>query len=103
METIVETFTEILSSNPNAVHLTGKLVLQVRVGNGADLNGQECAGTTWTKCAGENQHCSFSGTKTVKYGHGTDWSTKTKTNGVQCSNGVFGDPKPGQVKECYYQ
>jgi len=57
----------------------------------------------WTKCAGEGQHCSFSGTKTVKYGHGTDWSTKTKTNGVQCTNGVFGDPKPGQVKDCYYQ
>lgn len=22
---------------------------------------------------------------------------------MQCTNGVFGDPKPGQVKDCYYQ
>jgi serine protease len=57
-------------------------------------------GLTWVKCAVEGGFCSFSGTKTVRYGIGTSWYTKTLTNGTGCNNTVFGDPAHGYVKEC---
>ncbi len=57
---------------------------------------------TWTFCANENQFCSFSGTKLVRYGAGTTFTTKTATNGISCANWVFGDPIPGVAKHCDY-
>ena len=56
----------------------------------------------WTYCASENTHCSFSGTKEVIYGINGSYFIGTFSNGVACSNSVFGDPIPGYVKECYY-
>lgn len=59
---------------------------------------------TWTTCANENGFCSFSGTAQVQYGANGVWVTQTHTNGVSCTNAVFGDPIPGVVKTCqYYQ
>lgn len=55
---------------------------------------------TWTTCASEGGHCSFSGTAPVRYGVNGIWTTRTFTNGVSCTNGVFGDPVPGTVKSC---
>lgn len=55
---------------------------------------------TWTTCAVENAFCSFAGTAPVKYGAGSSWYTGTFTNGVLCSNSVFGDPLYGTVKSC---
>jgi type IV pilus assembly protein PilY1 len=53
-------------------------------------------------CAGENQTCSFSGqTREVWYGANSSWYYKTFTGSVSCSNGVFGDPISGTVKNCY--
>jgi hypothetical protein len=63
-----------------------------------DLNSAQT--TTWTKCADENGTCSFSGTKTVRYGAGSSWYTKTATSSIGCNNTVFGDPAPGIFKEC---
>lgn len=54
---------------------------------------------TWPKCADENGSCSCNGV--VKYGHGNNWKEKTATGSISCSNGEFGDPKPGTVKACY--
>jgi len=54
----------------------------------------------WVKCASEYENCGFSGTYTVRYGTGSSWSTKTLTDGVTCSNAVFGDPAYGYAKEC---
>ena len=61
--------------------------------------------TLWTICGGENGSCSFSGTRTVRYGangaSASGWATLVLTGGTACSNGVFGDPLPGTVKNCY--
>jgi hypothetical protein len=59
--------------------------------------------STWTTCAQENQLCSFSGTRNVRYGANGTWTVRQTTasgGGVQCSNSVFGDPVPGVVKSC---
>lgn len=57
---------------------------------------------TWTACAGENGTCSFSGTRDVRYGAGSNFATRSFTGAVQCSNSVFGDPAPDVVKSCSY-
>jgi hypothetical protein len=57
----------------------------------------------WTLCAMEWGFCSFSGTRTVRYGAGSTWIQReiAATNGgVQCRNSVFGDPAPGITKRC---
>lgn len=60
------------------------------------------AQTAWTQCAGENQTCTFTGTKLVRYGNGSNWSpTKTLTSPVGCNNTTFApDPFPGNYKVC---
>ena len=55
---------------------------------------------TWTTCASENQFCTFSGTALVRYGALDTWVTGTFTDGVWCTNAVFGDPLVGTVKSC---
>ncbi|WP_442956415.1 fibronectin type III domain-containing protein [Paenibacillus sp. YIM B09110] len=55
----------------------------------------------WELCAGENNMCSFTGTKEVRYGAGSSFNYGTYTNGVMCSNNTFGDPAPGQYKSCF--
>jgi len=57
---------------------------------------------TWTQCAGEGETCSFSGTRSVKYGVDASAVVDTFTNSVNCSNSTFGDPAVGQWKACWY-
>ncbi|WP_343734446.1 PilC/PilY family type IV pilus protein [Acidovorax sp.] len=56
-------------------------------------------------CSAENAFCTFSGTKMVWYGkkNGTtnNWYVAPAYNGVNCNSTTFGDPYPGQAKECY--
>src|SRR5262249_55947614 len=55
----------------------------------------------WTFCANEHDRCAFTGAKEVRYGvTGSYTSPRTFTDGVSCSNDVFGDPIPGTVKHC---
>ncbi|WP_233566620.1 fibronectin type III domain-containing protein [Cohnella endophytica] len=55
----------------------------------------------WTNCAGENNLCSFTGTKQVRYGVTSSYAYGTFTNSVMCSNNAFGtDPAVGQYKTC---
>jgi chitodextrinase len=55
----------------------------------------------WVACAGENQTCSFTGTKEVRYGANGNYVKGTFTNSVVCSNNAFGtDPAPGYYKTC---
>jgi probable HAF family extracellular repeat protein len=56
----------------------------------------------WTDCAQEDQQCSFSGRREVRYGADGTFTYKTLTGPVQCSNAVFGDPLPGVDKACSY-
>jgi len=51
------------------------------------------------KCADEGGRCSCTGK--VRYGHGTSWATKQSSGAIQCTNGVFGDPKRGTRKACF--
>lgn len=46
--------------------------------------------------------CSFSGTKTVRYGSDKGYFFKTASHGIACSNDVFADPAVGDVKTCSY-
>ncbi len=59
--------------------------------------------SNWTFCAIENDICSFSGTKTVRYGANGVYATQTLSNGTACTNSVFGDPISGVLKQCEFQ
>src|SRR5262249_11003359 len=59
--------------------------------------------TAWTFCAFEDSQCNFSGTKEVRYGINGIYVSQIFTNGVACSNNVFGDPVYGQAKQCEYR
>jgi hypothetical protein len=55
----------------------------------------------WVFCANENELCSFTGTQNVRYGVDGVYVFKTLTDGTRCSNSVFGDPLPGEAKQCH--
>ena len=59
--------------------------------------------TGWTWCAYENNQCSFTGTKEVRFGTATQSYTKTLSTSTPCTNVVFGDPAPGSLKQCHYR
>ena len=52
-------------------------------------------------CAGENGTCNFTGIKEVWYGASNNWAVAPASQSISCSNGVFGDPIGGTVKNCY--
>ncbi|MFL5997992.1 MAG: MGH1-like glycoside hydrolase domain-containing protein [Streptomyces sp.] len=55
----------------------------------------------YTRCAGEDGTCSFSGTRSVAYGAGT-YTYKTVTDSTACTSASFGgDPAENLVKSCY--
>ncbi|MFZ4757799.1 MAG: choice-of-anchor C family protein, partial [Burkholderiaceae bacterium] len=62
------------------------------------------SGYTWTACATENhslpQTCVFTGTRLVRYGIGSTWTTRVMTGGALCMNTTFGDPAVGSGKSC---
>src|SRR5690606_17355021 len=68
------------------------------VSNGATTGGPN----GFTKCADENQTCSFSGTRNVAYGANGKFNYKTGTGSIACNNNTFGDPIYGTAKTCYY-
>jgi alpha-L-rhamnosidase len=59
------------------------------------------SGVTATYCGPENALCAFTGTKTVYFGAGSDWTSKSLTAGTPCTDTVFGDPDYGVVKSCF--
>ena len=54
----------------------------------------------WTKCADEDGVCSFSGTRTVRYGIPGSYYMKVFTGSANCSNYTFNDPAVGIYKAC---
>ena len=51
------------------------------------------------KCANEHDMCKCTGN--VIYGKGSTWTEAMEAdNEIACTNGVFGDPIHGIVKEC---
>ena len=58
-------------------------------------------GFSTTACAYENGTCNFSGILQVAYGANNSWNFVSASNGVLCSNTIFGDPAVGTGKSCY--
>lgn len=73
-------------------------------GPASNSNVGTVAGSTgnWIHCASENGSCNFTGTKTVRYGANSTFTSGSYTDGVACSNSVFGDPLFGVAKACSY-
>ena len=71
------------------------------VGPVTNFSGAKPSDVASSSCAAENGSCTFTGTREVWYGAGTKWAVAPASNGVTCSNGVFGDPISGTVKACY--
>ncbi len=71
----------------------------------------EPPGAGWTWCAYENPSpfpgpfaCTFSGgTRLVAYGRNCFYNYMYQSTGVDCSNGIFGDPHVNVYKKCYYK
>lgn len=58
----------------------------------------------WVRCAVQEQRCSFTGTRLVRYGADTRWVQREFTDGVTCNGAAFGsNPAPGALKECQLQ
>ncbi|WP_432824242.1 family 43 glycosylhydrolase [Dactylosporangium sp. CA-092794] len=55
----------------------------------------------YTRCAGENETCPISGTRTVAYGANGAYAYRSVTGSTPCSNAVFGDAFHLVVKACY--
>ncbi len=54
----------------------------------------------WRQCANEGQVCQLDGRGVVRYGVDGQWSTRSMSGAVVCSNDLFGDPAPQQPKRC---
>lgn len=54
----------------------------------------------WRECAREGQICRLDGRGVVRYGVDGQWASRAMNGNVMCSNDVFGDPAPQQVKRC---
>jgi len=77
----------------------GIFALMVVMAGGCDQAAAD--NVTWTHCADERGTCSFSGTRDVRYGTEARNTVKSLSNGTSCDNGVFGDPAPGDIKQCW--
>ncbi|GIV85500.1 MAG: hypothetical protein KatS3mg052_2507 [Candidatus Roseilinea sp.] len=56
----------------------------------------------YTFCAWEDERCNFSGTADVAYGANGQFAYRQGvSDGIDCNNGVFGDPAYGVRKACY--
>lgn len=56
----------------------------------------------WLPCAVEGGRCNVLGLTTVRYGDGGSWVYGEATSPFACSNSIFGDPKVGTKKICYF-
>ena len=57
---------------------------------------------TWTVCANENQTCTVSGRREVRYGTSSTFITGVAAGSVPCTNAAFGkDPAYGIGKQCW--
>jgi hypothetical protein len=57
----------------------------------------------FTRCAGENGICSFSGPARVAFGANGQYSYRAAVGSMRCDTATLGDPVVGTVKSCYYQ
>ena len=56
----------------------------------------------YAHCSDEKHRCNFGGTKDVAYGaHGKFFYMRRVRGGIDCNNGIFGDPISNVFKACY--
>lgn len=65
-------------------------------------SGTSTPGVTWSFCATEGNTCTFSGTREVRYGTATAYTSKVATGSISCNNLTFGDPAYGMFKSCSF-
>src|SRR5690349_17991052 len=96
-------FSPHLSRNASFSLRAAMLLVSVAIASGCDNASvaNEQAPANWTHRADERGRCSFSGTRDVRYGSETHNTVKSLTNGTPCDNGIFGDPAPGELKQCW--
>jgi hypothetical protein len=58
---------------------------------------------SWTFCAAENTLCRVNGANEVRFGVGDRFEHRQVTGPVMCSSRVFGDPAPGERKDCSFR
>jgi len=57
----------------------------------------------WVRCADENAKCNIpDGKHRVRFGKNETWKEKVGSGPIDCTDGNFGDPLVGTVKECWY-
>lgn len=54
----------------------------------------------WTRCAKENETCSFNGLKIVRFGNFDGFNYIEATNTVKCNSATFGIPSSNPIKFC---
>ncbi|HLO27820.1 MAG TPA: LamG domain-containing protein, partial [Anaerolineales bacterium] len=58
-------------------------------------------GVTWSRIGAEGENITLDGTRTVRYGAGTQWIMKLLSGSVECTSAFFGgDPAPNLPKVC---
>jgi hypothetical protein len=57
----------------------------------------------WLLCAAEGELCRLPAAATVRYGSGAQFTERSASQAVVCSNASFGDPAPGTAKQCAYR
>jgi hypothetical protein len=65
-------------------------------------NGNANHDSRWTRCATEGQYCRIEGAARVRYGADNRYEYRNVTNGILCSEKLFGDPAFGVHKTCEY-
>lgn len=81
---------------------TGKACWTIAANTGSGAGTSTHVGPSgYTYCVDEGQYCAFTGSKNVAYGANGYFYYKTASDGVSCSNSVFGDPLYGVKKACY--
>jgi hypothetical protein len=94
------TGTGTVTSAPSGISCGTDCTEPYQLGTAVSLTATPGTPGGWTTCAKEDQTCSFTGTRQVRYGANGVFVTKTFTASVLCANSVFGDPLRGVVKAC---
>lgn len=97
--------TALLAGCGGGTEASGTDTASAAVSTGSDAKASsgrtaQALAASYSWCAGEGGTCSFSGTREVRFGADSRWTTKVATGSISCSTGTFGDPAYGTPKSC---
>ncbi len=67
-----------------------------------DTGGPHGADAAWRPCSPEGAVCHVPGTTRVRFGAAGRYQMRDVVGAIDCSVQAFGDPAPGQAKQCEY-